>query len=67
MSLNNDKSYFLLPAFRMGRLIAKVALVLTISKYNFQLTNCDEMEFDSGSVGVQAKNGIMLKITKRIK
>lgn len=51
----------------MGRLIAKVALVLTISKYNFQLTNCDKMEFDSGSVGVQAKNGIMLKITKRIK
>lgn len=59
--------FIFLTAFRMGRLIAKVALVLTISKYNFQLTNFDELVFDSGSVGVQAKDGIMLKISKRIK
>lgn len=49
----------------MGRMVAKVGIVCAVSKYNFEPTDYNEIEFDVASVPLQAKNGINLKITNR--
>ncbi|CAO1365005.1 unnamed protein product [Diamesa hyperborea] len=52
-------------AFRMGRMVAKVGIVIAVLKYNFEPTDYNELEFDTASVPLQAKNGINLKIMNR--
>ena len=49
----------------MGRMVAKVGIVFAVSKYNFEPTDYNELEFDAGSVPLQAKDGINLKIMNR--
>lgn len=63
--LSNSLLSQLPTAYRMGRMIAKVGIVFAVSKYNFEPTDYKELEFDSASVTLQAKNGINLKIMNR--
>lgn len=49
----------------MGRMVAKVGIVIAVLKYNFEPTDYKELEFDTASVPLQAKNGINLKIMNR--
>ncbi|XP_019538184.2 probable cytochrome P450 6d4 [Aedes albopictus] len=52
-------------AYRMGVMIAKVALILLLSKYNFKATQDSKMVFSSASVPLLPKHGVLLKISKR--
>lgn len=52
-------------AFRMGVLATKVALVILLSKFNFQALEKKEIEFSANTIPLDAKGGIRLKITRR--
>ncbi|XP_062552466.1 probable cytochrome P450 6d4 [Armigeres subalbatus] len=52
-------------AFRMGVLIAKIGLVLLLSKFNFEATQGPKIVFSPASVPLLPKDGIFLKISGR--
>lgn len=52
-------------AYRMGVLSTKVALVILLSKFNFQALDKCEIEFSANTIPLIAKHGIKLKVTHR--
>lgn len=45
-------------AFRMGLLMAKVAIVMLLKNYHFEALSIRELEFDHGTVGLLPKPGM---------
>lgn len=52
-------------AFRMGRIITKVGLVLLLTKFNFEATDFKELKFHEATVGLEPAGGIPLKVSQR--
>lgn len=52
-------------AIRMGIMVAKVALVYTLSRYRCEATTSAKLEFDNYAVGLMPKGGISIRLTKR--
>lgn len=52
-------------AVRMGKIVAKVALVYLLSKFEIRAVDNQPMEFASHSVTLMPKHGINLKLTNR--
>lgn len=52
-------------AYRMGILATKVALVMLLSKFNFQASNKHEIEFAANTIALDSKQGIKLKVSIR--
>lgn len=59
-----DQLYIPLTAFRMGRMVGKLAMVLLLSKFNFETREKRDLEYSSSSVGLTPKDGIKIKVTK---
>lgn len=49
---------------RMGRNVAKTALILLLSKYDFENASPDELEFEN-TLSFMPKGGLNLKISNR--
>lgn len=52
-------------AYRMGLLATKVALVMLLSKFNFEALEKREIIFVANTIALDAAGGIKLKVTKR--
>lgn len=52
-------------AYRMGVLAAKVALVILLSKFNFETQEKPELEFAANTIPLDVKGGIRFKVTHR--
>lgn len=53
-------------AFRMGLLVSKVAIIMTLLNFKIDRVNKKELEFDFGSVGLLPKPGqCKIKISKK--
>ena len=52
-------------AFRMGRLVSKVGIVMLLSGFEFEARDVGELEFDHSTVGLLPKGGINLKVSAK--
>lgn len=52
-------------AFRLGRVMAKVGIVMMLRKYNFEVIGSRTIEFDPSAITMIAKHGVRARITKR--
>ncbi|XP_063704284.1 cytochrome P450 6d3-like [Culicoides brevitarsis] len=52
-------------AVRMGMVVAKVAVVKLLTKFNFETVDGKPIEFDTHAVGLAYKGGLPLKVHKR--
>ncbi|XP_062552467.1 cytochrome P450 6d3-like [Armigeres subalbatus] len=52
-------------AFRMGEMVAKICLVLMLSKFNYEATQGPKIVFAASTVGLLPKEGITLKLSTR--
>lgn len=50
---------------RMGKMMAKIGLIMLLHKFDFECTERGELEFDNHSVVLVLKNGINLKVSNR--
>lgn len=53
------------PAWRMGILATKVALMILLSKFRFEALEKREIEFSANTIPLDAKGGIKLKVSLR--
>lgn len=51
----------------MGKMMAKIGLIMLLHKFDFECTERGELEFDNHSVVLVLKNGINLKVSNRKK
>lgn len=53
--------------FRMGTMVAKIGLVMLLSRYNFEATQGPKIEFSPVSVTLAPKGGISLRISNKLR
>lgn len=49
----------------MGEMVAKICLVLMLSKFNYEATQGPKIVFAASTVGLLPKEGITLKLSTR--
>lgn len=52
-------------AYRMGLMTTKVALVILLSKFNFESREKQEIEFAAHTISLDVKGGISFKVSRR--
>lgn len=65
LNVSNLKIIFIFKAVRMGFMGAKAAVVKMLSKYDLKTVSNKPIEFDNFSIGLIAKGGLSLKVSKR--